>query len=111
MAKRLLVSLLVCFIIISGCVNPKTKFDQRIWAASDKCDVGNPRYLMVEDLQNNYFKVGTEKADVIKLLGVGNEINNSIIYIVGDDGIADCLILEIAFDKNNKLKTSRVVQG
>jgi outer membrane protein assembly factor BamE (lipoprotein component of BamABCDE complex) len=62
-------ALTVClFLIISiGC---ESRFDKATWLENDNSNHDNPRFGMVEDIRNNYLKLGMTKKEVVDLLGL-----------------------------------------
>ena len=102
-------SALIFLILFSGCASSNLEFKKDLWLNSDKCEQDNPRHRMIENLKTDYLKIGMQKDDATNLLGNETETNNSLSYIIGDDGV-DCLILELDFE-NQKLKEIKIIQG
>jgi len=123
MNKILIVFVLLFFIsFISAC--SYKKFDQKVWLEySDwsKSAVKNPRMNMIDDLSNNYLKVGMPKSEVIRLLGdnyecqkddtITSEYKNACKYQIGEDFTGDVDSFVIFFDENDNVIKFHYVPG
>ena len=81
-------------------------FDQAVWLAHPGDEWNNPREFMLDALFRRYDFHGMTRAQILDLLGPTNSGNDSQVdldYVIGDDHIADAIVLSFEFDKEGKV--------